>query len=120
MEPRDMASSESGCFLPRDSAIHSPGFQPCRGYHTSQSAELPKLPLLLPCPTLKQRAADGDPPLPEAPPPVPEALPGGRVPRELRPAALPSPSLERLIVQRLSVCRPPQVPERLPESSASR
>lgn len=106
MEPRDMVSSESRRFSPRRSAARSLGFQPCRGYYTSHPAELPKNHLLLSCRPLKQRASDRDRPLPEAPPPVPEALPGGRVPRELRPAALVCPSLERLIVPRLSLCQP--------------
>lgn len=98
MEPRDMASSKSGRLSPHRSAARSPGFQPRSGYHTSPPAEPPEHLLLLPCPPLKQRASDCGRPLPEAPPPVPEALPGGRVPRELRPAALARPSLERLMV----------------------
>lgn len=105
MDPRDMASSGRGRSSLRRSAARCPGFQPCSGDRTSQRTEPPQLRLLPLCRPLKQRASDCERPLPEAPPPVPEALPGGRVPRELRPAALAGSPLERLIFLRLG-CRP--------------
>lgn len=71
MEPRDMASSESRRFSLCGSGAGSPGFQCCRGYHTSHPAELPEMHLLLSCRPLKQRASDPRPATSGGPAPCP-------------------------------------------------